>query len=66
MDSKLKSSPPRSRCDANPKGLKGARVCALANGQASSAQKESNAVESSKGTKQRPWQQPGVNKQGLA
>lgn len=45
--------------------MKGARVCALANGQASSAQKESNAVESSKGTKQRPRQQPGVNKQGV-
>lgn len=51
-DFKLKFSPSRSRCNANLKGLKRARVCALANGQASSAQKESNAVESSKGTKQ--------------
>lgn len=40
------------------KGLKGARVCALANGQPSSAQKESNAVgaptESEKRTKKEP------------
>lgn len=56
----------------DPKGLKPARVCALANGQASSAQKESNAVGGAEEKRETNEAEEtlaadiGVNKQGLA